>query len=174
MEYTLGTFHWPVYRCVLSNFPIVNVYLHEQVPRITFHSTQSEMKVKYCQKYLDVSIGVWSMCKILWNCDAFLPLCCLVKLSRFEKSILLSEINTPIHHCSKYRSVKGDISYSYSCRSEHKLHSQWRVLGGSFWTCSVFDNWRFRRHVCILCSDDGMSDYLVLVLNCGERSKLSI
>ena len=38
----------------------------------------------------------------------------------------------------------------------------------------MFGPWRFCRQFCIICSVDGMADYLQLALNRGERSKLSI
>ena len=56
------------------------------------------------------------MCKIPWNCHAFLPLCGLIELSRFEKYILLRKNNTPIHQFSRYLHEKRDLTSLFSCQ----------------------------------------------------------
>ena len=48
--------------------------------------------------------------------------------------LLLRDINTPNHQLWKYWSLKRDITYSYRCRSQHKLLFRLRVFG---WT--IFD-----------------------------------
>ena len=74
------------------------------------------------------------MCKIRWDSGAFLPLCCCVELWRCQKHVLSPKTNTPIHQFWKYRSVKGDTTYSYSYQSWDNLlfalkGFEWVVLG---------------------------------------------
>ena len=56
------------------------------------------------------------MCKIRWNYDAFVPLCCLVDLWRFQKRLLPSGTNAPIHQFSKSQPEKWDLTSLHTCR----------------------------------------------------------
>ena len=124
-------------------------------------------------KYL-YRLGCFLCAKFLDTATLSYPCWCLVELSRLEKSILLQEINTPIHQFSIYLSEKRDLTYSCSCQSWDKLLFRLKVFGWA--TFDVLRVWSLtiRRQFCIFCSGGGIADYLLLVLSCGERSKLSI
>ena len=79
------------------------------------------------------------MCKIRWNSDAFLPLCCLVDLWRCQKLVLPQKTNTPMHQFWKYLPEKWDLSEWYSCRCRDNLLFPLKGFGLVF--LDVFHVW---------------------------------
>ena len=128
----LGTFHLPVFHCFLSNFPVVNVYTftkrHQEIPSCGI-KRYGPLISSNVSRPID---RVLSICKVRWYCDAFLPLRCCDELWCFGKSILLREINTPIHQFWIYCSEKRDLTSLHSCRCRKNLLSRlkgcWRPV----------------------------------------------
>ena len=61
------------------------------------------------------------MCKIRWNSDDFLPLCCLVDLWHFPNHVLPPGTHPPIHQFSEYLPQNWNLRSWYSCRRRDNL-----------------------------------------------------
>ena len=89
------------------------------------------------------------MCKIRWNSNAFLPLCCLVDLWRFQNHVLPRGTHTPIHQFSEYLPEKWDLRSWYSCRCRDNLllplKGCWTDHSGHFRSTLLWDSWHFWR-----------------------------
>ena len=91
------------------------------------------------------------MCKIPWNSDAFLPLCCLVDLWRYQTHVLPPGTHTPIHQFSEYLPEKWDLTSWYSCRRREnlllRLKGCWMVRSGHFRRLVLWDSLDFWRRL---------------------------
>ena len=87
------------------------------------------------------------MCKIRWNSDDFLPLCCIVDLWCFRNHVLPPGTHTPIHQFSEYLPQKSDLSswYSYRYRDNSLLWLKgcWTVRYGHFRGWVLWDSLDF-------------------------------
>ena len=89
------------------------------------------------------------MCKIPWNCDSFLPLCCRVDFWRFKNHVLSPGTNAPIHQFSEYLPEKWELRSWYSCRRRDnlllRLKGCWMVRSGHFRRLILGESWDFWR-----------------------------
>ena len=61
------------------------------------------------------------MCKIHWNSEAFLPICCLVDFRQFQNHVLPPGTHTPFHQFSEYLPQNWNLRSWYSCRRRDNL-----------------------------------------------------